>query len=733
MKKLAIILIVLISLLMGNNINAQNLGIGPDTFDPDESAGVEMRFTNKGLLIPRVALTSTSSASPITSPANSLLVYNTATTGDVTPGYYYWNGSKWMRLLAIDDKPAWLLTGNAGTTPGTNFIGTTDAKDLVFKTNSTEIMRITSGGNVGIGTTSPAQKLHVTGNLRVTGAYYDSNNSAGSSGQVLSSTGSSTSWTKAQIIKTNSASVTAGNWYRIASNSGNRADATFTLRDFISGGGHSTLRFHAGINYGDANGISFTLLSHSKYSSATFTKVRIIRNSTYDGAYLEVYCNRTGSVEYDMFDNYQNSGWVPVDWTAGNIPIGWTAHEYETDRIFAVGASDDILSLTRGGYFGIGTTSPTQKLHVEGNIRATSLASGVNGAIVRTNTNGDMAITNFTGSASDVLLGNGNFGSLINSVCYTLPNTGGTSQWVKLGTLTISQQGKSATFKVVSNTGYNANINQNFEVFIRFKTSNGSSINADGFAGDASYYVTGRNAQFFTNNRIKFVANAPGTAATAYDLYMYFGTYTGSASFYEVSVSNGTWTHSGIFASDPGPASSTVLIPIQEFNVGSGSLVVNSAGNVGIGTTFPTAKLHVAGNIKTNTINETSDARFKKNIQNIDTPLSKVLSLRGVYYYWDLDNPDVQEIDSSKQIGMIAQEVEKILPELVNTDSDGYKSVEYSRVVAVLIEAMKEQQKVIEQQNSILKDQERTIKEQKDMINNLNERLTKLEELIKIK
>ncbi|MDY0135371.1 MAG: hypothetical protein RBS14_06775, partial [Atribacterota bacterium] len=53
---------------------------------------------DKGLLIPRVALTSTSSASPITSPATSLLIYNTATAGDVTPGYYYWNGSAWVRF-----------------------------------------------------------------------------------------------------------------------------------------------------------------------------------------------------------------------------------------------------------------------------------------------------------------------------------------------------------------------------------------------------------------------------------------------------------------------------------------------------------------------------------------------------------------------------------------------------------------------------------------------------------
>ncbi|MDI6833570.1 MAG: hypothetical protein QMD02_06995 [Bacteroidales bacterium] len=164
MKKLSIILIVLISLLIGNNINAQNLGIGPDTFDPHASAGVEMRFTNKGLLIPRVALTSTSSASPITSPATSLLVYNTATAGDVTPGYYYWNGSKWMRLLAIDDKPAWLLSGNAAA--ASDFIGTTNAIDFRIYTSNVERMTVEANGNVGIGTSTPAEKLHINGSIR---------------------------------------------------------------------------------------------------------------------------------------------------------------------------------------------------------------------------------------------------------------------------------------------------------------------------------------------------------------------------------------------------------------------------------------------------------------------------------------------------------------------------------------------------------------------------------------
>ena len=146
-------LVLFISLIMFINLQvfAQNLGIGPDTFDPDPSAGVEMQFTDKGLLIPRVTLTSTTSTSPITTPvATSLLVYNTATNGDVTPGFYYWTGSKWMRLLAIDDKPAWLLNGNAGTTPGTNFIGTTDNADLSFKTNNKENMRLYSTGQLVI-------------------------------------------------------------------------------------------------------------------------------------------------------------------------------------------------------------------------------------------------------------------------------------------------------------------------------------------------------------------------------------------------------------------------------------------------------------------------------------------------------------------------------------------------------------------------------------------------------
>ncbi len=169
MKKFILLLLALI--LLSQSINAQNIGISDVAITPDASAMLEVKASNKGLLIPRVSLSSTTDNTTIASPATSLLVYNTATAGtapnNVTPGYYYWTGSKWMRLLAVDDKVSWLLTGNAGTTPTTNFLGTTDDQPLVIRTNNTERSRILSNGQVLINRTTAnysGDLLEVQGN-----------------------------------------------------------------------------------------------------------------------------------------------------------------------------------------------------------------------------------------------------------------------------------------------------------------------------------------------------------------------------------------------------------------------------------------------------------------------------------------------------------------------------------------------------------------------------------------
>jgi hypothetical protein len=108
-------------------------------------------------------------------------------------------------------------------------------------------------------------------------------------------------------------------------------------------------------------------------------------------------------------------------------------------------------------------------------------------------------------------------------------------------------------------------------------------------------------------------------------------------------------------------------------------------GLVGVGTTSPEYKLDVVGGVRANEFIYTSDVRLKKNIETISDPFDKIVNLRAVSVNWKSSN--------QPGIGLIAQEVEKVFPELVSgTD---IKSVQYGNLVAPLIEAIKEQQSEI--------------------------------------
>ena len=113
-------------LLLGSNAIAQNVGIGTAT----PAAKLDVTATDEGLLIPRISLSATTVAAPLTTPTTSEIVYNTATAGtsptNVIPGYYYWNGTQWVRLIttadmdedwmrAIDDQLAYSMNDNIYT------------------------------------------------------------------------------------------------------------------------------------------------------------------------------------------------------------------------------------------------------------------------------------------------------------------------------------------------------------------------------------------------------------------------------------------------------------------------------------------------------------------------------------------------------------------------------------------------------------------------------------------
>lgn len=125
-------------------------------------------------------------------------------------------------------------------------------------------------------------------------------------------------------------------------------------------------------------------------------------------------------------------------------------------------------------------------------------------------------------------------------------------------------------------------------------------------------------------------------------------------------------------------------------------IILEPDGNVGIGTTTPSEKLQVAGNIcATGTIGTCSDARFKMNVAEIHDALSTVTELRGVSFDWRRAEFPGYAFSGDRQVGFIAQEVATVLPEVVSEGNDGYYSVDYGRLTPLLVQAVKE----LEQRN----------------------------------
>jgi lipopolysaccharide export system protein LptA len=137
---------------------------------------------------------------------------------------------------------------------------------------------------------------------------------------------------------------------------------------------------------------------------------------------------------------------------------------------------------------------------------------------------------------------------------------------------------------------------------------------------------------------------------------------------------------------------------IIQFNIGSTSNVLNITGNdtsailnVNDGDILTLTKntATVAGTLYSTgdiVAYSTSDERLKDNIESIPDAVSKVNAIRGVSFNWN----DNQSVYTGRDIGVVAQEIEAIFPELVSTRENGYKAVKYEKLVAVLIEAVKE-------------------------------------------
>ena len=133
------------------------VGIGTTSPHPSTLLDINDGSGTKGVLIPKVMLTDIYEAAPISTPATGLLVYNENYSGDgenlVAPGFYYWNSYRWVAMDGINGND-WSSEGNYGTSADYHFLGTADEQDLVIRTNNQERIRISSEGNVGVGSNS---------------------------------------------------------------------------------------------------------------------------------------------------------------------------------------------------------------------------------------------------------------------------------------------------------------------------------------------------------------------------------------------------------------------------------------------------------------------------------------------------------------------------------------------------------------------------------------------------
>jgi hypothetical protein len=150
MKSLLLTLMSCILLISGYS---QGVGIG--TTSPNGSSMLEITATNKGLLIPRVTLTGTTDATTIATPATSLLVYNTATTSDVVPGYYYNSGTS--------GSPVWIRLNTSTLVTGTNSGETLNWNSATSKWQVTGTSALALGN--GAGQTSQGIGAVALGNL----------------------------------------------------------------------------------------------------------------------------------------------------------------------------------------------------------------------------------------------------------------------------------------------------------------------------------------------------------------------------------------------------------------------------------------------------------------------------------------------------------------------------------------------------------------------------------------
>ncbi len=736
--KAAIIIFFLINGLwpFTNCFGQNNVGLG--TLMPAPSAILDIDGSpanNKGLLIPRMTATQRLA---IVSPANSLLVFDTDSAC-----FFYWNSAaiSWKSLCNAGTGGA----GIAGNTGSTGFVGTTGnsgsigtmgfngstgltgvtgsigTTGLIGNTGSTG----TTGNNGSTGITGSTGSIGYTGNTGSTGPTGDigSTGNTGSTGSIGStgitgstgeigstgstgftgsigntgSTGPMGCSTANYIMKSNGSSATCTMAPIFEDASGNVGIGTISPRQLLTVG--TTL------NQIDFGGTGLDKRCVIAYSSSNTTV------GADDGLVIRNENTTTNNMTGLHFSTSSGGSHSVITSSIVGINGIRTSDQYSSGSLAFLtspGANvQDIerMRITDNGKVGIGTTNPGAELDVRGDIFGIS-ASNPQLVLGAAASGGTYGVLGYANSTNNIHLYTANSGHIVLGM-----NTSGASAgsgYVGIGTINPVAKLTIANGAVSSGP---ATINSNYQLMLY----NGGTANSSyGFGID--------------NNTIWYNSNAYHDFYSGGNAIMRIG-YLGSNVGIGTTVPNTKLT----VAADGGDG-----ITIQASGCDAGDLIFKQSSGFEASRIYSspvcnvsgltiTSSVSITGNLcASGTIGVCSDIRYKRNITPLNGALSNVLKMQGVSYDWKLNEFPEKHFSKDKQVGFIAQDMEKIYPQVVMNDADGFKSIDYSKLTPILVESIKEQQKLIEEQNKVIEAEKNRTEELRKLIETMQNDIEQL-------
>lgn len=688
MKKILLIFLIIYVSKAGAQ---QGVAINTDGSNSDNSALLDIKSNSKGILIPRMTA---AQKSAIITPATGLLIYQT----DDTIGFYYYNGSSWTPLISAAAGPlsGWATTGNSATDSTINFIGTSDNQPLIAKVNGEQVFRfsknmhnVIAGYQAGKNNTGDYNSFYgyQAGMANTTG---DGNLFVGNSSGIVNTTGRENIFVGTYSGNHN----TTGSYNQFIgflSGQYNTTGTENTFSGYQSGQSNTTgsQNYFSGM-YSGSNNTTGNQNHFEGYKAGGFNSVG---NNNYFSGYMAGFHNGASNNHFSGI----NAGFNNTT-GAFNHFLGWQA--------------------------GFSNTTGSNNFF-EG------LASGYNNT-----TGSNNYFSGYQAGWSNTVSGNhfmgyktGAFNTIGDQNYFAGYEAGYANTTASYNHFSGYQAGHSNTTGIVNQfegnqAGYK-NTTGSGNIAIGFRAgynNNGSSNHFDGY--EAGYNNSTGSGNVFLGHKAGYneagsdklyISNSETLDPLIYgDFAFKYAIINGKLDILSpnhedvLSLANKTTKMTLSFNTNNYPGS--WFFRATNDGTPTGSKFEFIGGLNGI----PLTLLGTGNALLKGVLTQNSDIRLKKNISTIDGVLSKISKLRGVTYNWISDAKD-----TTQQIGFVAQEIEKVFPQLVKTDDEGFKSVAYSNMVPVLLQAIKEQQIKIEE-----------LKTASDQVKSLEEKVEKLQQTV---